>query len=453
MKHVYLLFLLITLSSLCEAQQSYMKEIEADISSAQETLIEQRKKLAEEQKTLSKQLTKLQNEVLEKRRLADIARRSVSDNAFFLKSLRDKEFASSRAADTLNDELRVYGMQLETKRLPGEAKDDRLQGAFQKEGSSTELMKSRLVALELGMSQLEDALGGSRISAIVTDSSARMIGGDVISFGPARWFVSEDGTTSGSYHLSPSWQVAGLHENGADAAKLLASGQVAVAMIDITGGKAQALKDLKSSPIDLVKKGGAWVYPILVIGLASLVCALLKILQLSKIKEPKDSWIESVIGTYKGEEIDKAQQQAKSARHPVADVLPDCIEASSYGLEVVEEILYERMITVKESLRRWLPFIATTAAIAPLLGLLGTVSGLIRTFSVIAVEGTGEAQSISGGISEALITTLFGLAIAIPAFMAHSLLSRKAKGVEQNTERLTLKFVNALRRMPEPHGK
>mgnify|MGYP001953630990 CR=1 FL=1 len=64
---------------------------------------------------------------------------------------------------------------------------------------------------------------------------------------------------------------------------------------------------------------------------------------------------------------------------------------------------------------------------------------------MIAVEGTGEAQSISGGISEALITTLFGLAIAIPAFMAHSILSRKAKGIEQNTERITLKFINALR--------
>jgi len=77
---------------------------------------------------------------------------------------------------------------------------------------------------------------------------------------------------------------------------------------------------------------------------------------------------------------------------------------------------------------------------------LGTVSGLIKTFSVIAIEGTGEAQSISGGISEALITTLFGLTVAIPAFMAHTLLFRRAKGIEQTSERLALVFLNEIRK-------
>jgi biopolymer transport protein ExbB len=118
----------------------------------------------------------------------------------------------------------------------------------------------------------------------------------------------------------------------------------------------------------------------------------------------------------------------------------------SGAFELAEEVLYERLIPVREQLRRWLPFIAVTAAVAPLLGLLGTVSGLIKTFSVIAVEGTGEAQSISGGISEALITTLFGLSVAIPAFMAHALLSRRAKGIEQKSERLALVFLNEIRK-------
>ena len=113
---------------------------------------------------------------------------------------------------------------------------------------------------------------------------------------------------------------------------------------------------------------------------------------------------------------------------------------------MAEEVLYEHMIDVRDKLRKWLPFIAITAAVSPLLGLLGTVSGLINTYSVIAVEGTGEAQSISGGISEALITTLFGLAVAIPAFMMHAILSRKAKGVEQLTERLSLGLINEVRK-------
>ena len=444
---------LVAVSMSCVAQSDYVKKVEADLKSATERLNEQRAQLSEKQIELSIKVTALQNELLTKRRQADISRRTVSDNEAFLRSLKNKEYASGVVANSLNDELRVYGMQLATKLFPGEAKDARLDGAFTKDGTSDELIKLRLIALESGLSRLEKAFGGSTYQGAVTDESAKIVQGDILSFGPARWFVSEDKSASGSYHVSPSWQVASLHEGGSEAAELLASGQEANAVIDITGGKAQALADIKSNPIDLIIKGGLWVYPILLIGLASLICAALKIFQLRKITEPKDSWINGVISSYVDGDKAGAVSQSSSVNHPISKVLPDCIDAAEHGLEVVEEILYERMITVKESLRRWLPFIATTAAIAPLLGLLGTVSGLIRTFSVIAVEGTGEAQSISGGISEALITTLFGLAIAIPAFMAHSLLSRKSKGVEQNTERLTLKFINTLRQLPISHGK
>lgn len=443
-----LLLSALVFSTLCAAEPAYIAEVKSDLDSAQKRLSEQRAELSKQQQTLSEQLTRLQNELLTKRRQADISRRTISDNQAFLSSLKNKEHASSRAAETLNDELRVYGIQLDTKRFPGEAKDALLDGAFVKEGKPAEIAKSRLMVLEAGLSRLESAFGGSTHEGTVTDESARVHQGKIVSFGPARWFVSEDKKAAGSYHLSASGAVASLHEEGAEVAQLLAAGSQAEAVIDITGGKAQALADIKSSPLDLIKKGGAWVYPILLIGLLSLVCAIMKILQLRKIKEPSESWILEVISTYTQKDSNEAMELAGAVSHPVAQVLPECVGASRHGIGVVEEILYERMITVKESLRRWLPFIATTAAIAPLLGLLGTVSGLIRTFSVIAVEGTGEAQSISGGISEALITTLFGLAIAIPAFMAHSLLSRKAKGIEQNTERLALRFINALRQLP-----
>ena len=444
---------LIAFTVTCSAQQDYVKKVESDLKAASQRLSAQRTNLNKEQTDLSIKITALQNELLAKRRQVDISRRTISDNDAFLRSLKNKEYASTRAFDSLNDELRVYGIQLETKHFPGEEKDSRLDGAFSKKGSADEMITSRLIALESGLSRLEQALGGSTHNGTVTDGAAKIIQGKILAFGPARWFVSDDKKSSGSYHVSPSWQVASLHENGAKTANSLASGEEALATVDITGGKAQALADIKSSPLDLIIKGGAWVYPILLIGLASLVCALLKILQLHKISEPSDRWIHDIILSYTEKGYKDSASQASAISHPVSQVLPDCIEASNHGLDVVEEILYERMITVKESLRRWLPFIATTAAIAPLLGLLGTVSGLIRTFSVIAVEGTGEAQSISGGISEALITTLFGLAIAIPSFMAHSLLSRKAKGIEQNTERLTLKFMNALRQLPTNHGK
>lgn len=81
------------------------------------------------------------------------------------------------------------------------------------------------------------------------------------------------------------------------------------------------------------------------------------------------------------------------------------------------------------NLNRWLPFIALTAAVSPLLGLLGTVTGMIKTFELISLFGAGDARLLSGGISEALITTKFGLVVAIPALVLHAYLQRRTKKI------------------------
>ena len=73
------------------------------------------------------------------------------------------------------------------------------------------------------------------------------------------------------------------------------------------------------------------------------------------------------------------------------------------------------------------PFVATVAGAAPLLGWLGTVGGIIATFTTITLFGSGDVKILSGGISEALITTKYGLIVAIPALLAHAYLSRRAK--------------------------
>ena len=88
-----------------------------------------------------------------------------------------------------------------------------------------------------------------------------------------------------------------------------------------------------------------------------------------------------------------------------------------------------------------------SAATAPLLGLLGTVTGMINTFNMITVFGTGDPKMLAGGISEALITTKFGLIVAVPALLMHAFASRKAKGVLANMEETTVSFINGI---PEP---
>jgi biopolymer transport protein ExbB len=112
----------------------------------------------------------------------------------------------------------------------------------------------------------------------------------------------------------------------------------------------------------------------------------------------------------------------------------------------VEEILYESMLNTQPRLERYLNVIAVTAAIAPLLGLLGTVTGIIKTFKLMNVFGAGDPKPLISGISEALITTELGLILAIPALILHALLSRKVAGVLARMEKLGVAFMNSLAR-------
>ncbi|WP_420818925.1 MotA/TolQ/ExbB proton channel family protein [Paraglaciecola marina] len=88
----------------------------------------------------------------------------------------------------------------------------------------------------------------------------------------------------------------------------------------------------------------------------------------------------------------------------------------------------------KTRLERWIGAIGMTAAVSPLLGLLGTVSGMIETFKMMTLFGSGDPEVVSGGIAQALVTTELGLVVAIPALILNALLSRKAKSYYNELE-------------------
>jgi len=99
---------------------------------------------------------------------------------------------------------------------------------------------------------------------------------------------------------------------------------------------------------------------------------------------------------------------------------------------------------VVHELERYLSTLGTIAAITPLLGLLGTVLGMIRVFSEIMAQGTGNANALAGGISEALITTAAGLAVAIPSLMFYRMFLRHVESLVIDLERESIKLVDAL---------
>ena len=118
-------------------------------------------------------------------------------------------------------------------------------------------------------------------------------------------------------------------------------------------------------------------------------------------------------------------------RGAIAMLVNDFLRRRSHHLPLDRYILDESVVTLVSSLNRQLALIGVLAAMAPLIGLLGTVTGMITTFDIIAVFGTGNAKAMAGGISEALITTQTGLLVAIPGLYMKNFLSRRAENLKQ----------------------
>jgi len=111
--------------------------------------------------------------------------------------------------------------------------------------------------------------------------------------------------------------------------------------------------------------------------------------------------------------------------------------------EQLEERLTAVLLRQRLHYERWLPLLAVVATAAPLMGLLGTVTGMVRTFALITVFGTGNAGKLASGISEVLVATELGLLVAIPTLVAHGFLSQRIQRNLGLLERYALEFVAA----------
>ena len=152
-----------------------------------------------------------------------------------------------------------------------------------------------------------------------------------------------------------------------------------------------------------------------------------------------------MLGSVESGDRSAATASLAATPHPAAGVIQRGVEMDKADADEVEEALYEEYLRAMPPLERGLPLIAIASATAPLLGLLGTVTGMIHTFKLINIFGTGDAKSLSSGISETLVTTEFGLAVAIPALIMHALLSRKISGIRNSIEMASLAYVNGLK--------
>lgn len=216
--------------------------------------------------------------------------------------------------------------------------------------------------------------------------------------------------------------------------------------MDLSLGNALALQSTKDSLFVHLKKGGIWVYPIIAFAFVATMVALFKFVQIMSIRQPAPNTIYDIAKLLLTNKQAEALKLAQAQPEPARAMLVQAVEHSEESIELVEEAMYESMLHTQPKLERYLNIIAVTASVAPLLGLLGTVTGIIKTFNLMRVFGSGDPKPLISGISEALITTELGLVLAIPALIIHALLSRKVSGVMAHIEKLSVALLNTLSR-------
>ncbi|MBT7164454.1 MAG: hypothetical protein HN904_16865 [Victivallales bacterium] len=364
---------------------------------------------------------------------------------------------AKQLADFLAGIAREYRMAFETRIEAAEAARltpdlERIDALLEAKGKTPETLAA-LLALSLG--RAEQALGGSRFpgQALAVDGTQHT--GQFVRFGPLAYFAAPVPGPAG-----PVTQRVGsrqptvygrLDPERQEAMRALVDAGGATVPVDVSLGLALQVEEAKETLTEHLRKGGLTMVPLLGLGGICLVLAIFKFLALLFVSGRRGGrGVAPVLAAIREGDEEKALALAGKLRTPLRSVIVQGIHHRDVEKAHLEEILYEQMLAQMPRMERFLTPLAVCASVAPLLGLLGTVTGMIHTFRLITVFGTGDASLLSAGISEALITTEVGLVIAIPALLCHAYLSRRVRGVLAATQEATVSFVNGLTLRSEP---
>lgn len=193
---------------------------------------------------------------------------------------------------------------------------------------------------------------------------------------------------------------------------------------------------------DTLEGGGTIGYIILGLGILGLFLILLRVLLLLKSGSNVKEISSIVVAKVESGKANEALEAIQNFKGATARVIKATLRNIDKDRDHIEDIVTENILNESSNIDRFGSFVLVLAAVAPLLGLLGTVTGMIATFDIITTHGTGDPKLLSGGISEALITTMFGLIVAIPLLLLGNLLSGWAQSIKDSMEQAALHIVN-----------
>jgi len=195
---------------------------------------------------------------------------------------------------------------------------------------------------------------------------------------------------------------------------------------------------------ELLKAGGILMVPIVACSVLALAIILERFWSLRPSRVAPPQQLNELWRWIKKKELNSKKLKALQASSPLGRVLAGGLMNAKHGREIMKESIEQEASQVIHQLERFLNPLGTIATITPLLGLLGTVIGMIKVFAEIQLAGVGNAGNLAGGISEALITTAAGLSIAIPTLIAHRYFIRRVDELVVNMEQEAIKLVEVV---------
>ncbi|MEL0646692.1 MotA/TolQ/ExbB proton channel family protein [Pseudoalteromonas agarivorans] len=403
-----------------QAKQSVLN----DIKTAQRSLSSTQKSIAKEQASLAKQIFTKQQSLSKLREQAAVNRRLADENTLSLNQLQTRLDTWQQQQQYQLNLLSRFVRQNSNKALNNE----------QASNNQNELL-SQVASF---INDQEQALYPRFKKQAVVLSNGELTQANTLQVGPVAWFSTQTPKLMGLLNLddeSDALKVALVQSSSDDnpldnTLKQNGVGETLLSfdpsLTHLVTSQAQ-----QESPLEHLEKGGLWAIPIILFACFALTIALIKaaqLLRLSKIKMHSQMQLQTLFKSKNSSEFSGMQQQLFN------------LTLQSEKGQVRDDQLFNQLIHDKHKLDNFIGAIAVTAAVAPLLGLLGTVSGMIETFKMMTLFGSGDPEVVSGGIAQALITTELGLVVAIPALVLNALLSRKAKAYYSQLEGFALQL-------------
>lgn len=289
----------------------------------------------------------------------------------------------------------------------------------------------------------------TRGQADIIDRDGRTVTAEVATFGPFTAVYRLNGETGFLRYSSAGRKLYALSKLPPGGMQkqigLYLDGENMAVPMDIARGAALQQLSHSVNLRDQIKNGGPIVYPILAIFIFGLLIVCERMIFFFRKHFDSDAFMEKLsafVRTSSWKESDK--YCSDNMKKPVARVIKAGIQCRELERQEMENVLQEAILREIPPLERFLSTLGMLAAIAPLLGLLGTVTGMIDTFHIITLHGTSDPRLMSGGISEALVTTMLGLGVAIPLMLAQTLLNRSVEKEIGNMEEKAVALVNII---------